>query len=822
MSVSILKKILPDEYQEIEYIESTGSQWINTNVNAQNGYKIKCSASFANGANKNISGIQTGSGNNYYRAFGAWASAQTGTKFSLGIGVGGAVNTDKIYNINQKYELEANLSATNPYLKIDGENATFTESPGGVLSNRLPNGNIYLFALNNNGSVATGFIGKLYGNIEIYVEDIVVRNFIPCYRKSDNIIGLYDLINNVFYTNQGTGTFSKGSNIYQMQKVKPNIVVYNTPRIPSTYQEVEYIESTGTQYIDTGVIPDSNTDIEFTYSYTTTTLSSTETRVFGSRGSGNSQALFIGLHSSYNYCWYINYGDTSNTLQGIIWGTIDTNKHTVRNTDGIFYFDDVNVINFSVSAFTSPYSALIFGSNADGTIRTTKARVYSCKMFKQGNLVRDFVPCYRKLDGVGGLYDVVNGVFYTNQGSGSFVKGASIDLPSEYQKLQYIQTTGTQYIDTGTYPHQIGKWELDIQYTDESPANQTNGCFPTSNQRFDIGTTSASKWTLNMGALNTYTDSNNERHLFVLDKINNKVSIDATEYSVTAATFTSQTTYSVLIGARNYYGSSSKYNCNEKIYSSKIYDTNGVLIRNFVPCYNKSSGTIGLYDLVNSAFYQNAGTGTFLKSGDVLPMKKVKIRIFKNIVPTEYQRVEYLGISSDNPYIDTGITGDQKTKAEVTFSSSGDTQVCLFGYQANAVGITFNLSISTNNTRFGSWTKVGWGSDMFDGQKHIVEISQQGLYQDGVLVDTPTAQIFTTGNLTLFKADGAVTYGNKTIYGCRIWNNGVLQRDLVPCYRKNDNVNGMYDFVSKQFFANVGTGAFTKGNNVNNCDIIKI
>lgn len=390
-------RILPEEYQRINYIESTGTQWINTNLSAQNGYKIKCSASFANGANKNISGIQTGGGAK--RAFGPWCASQTGNKFSLGIGVGGAVNTDKIYNINQKYELEANLSATNPYLTVDGVNATFTASPGGALSSAIPSGDIYLFALNNGGSVATGFVGKLYDKIQIFISDVLVREFIPCYRKSDNVVGLYDTVNNIFYTNQGTGNF----------------------------------------------------------------------------------------------------------IAGII----------------------------------------------------------------------------------------------------------------EYRGL-----------------------------------------------------------------------------------------------------------------------------------------------------------------------------------------------------PKEYQQVEYLGVASDNPYIDTGVTGDQNTKAEVTFSSVETLASCLFGYQANAVGITFNLSEQSNNTRFGAWAKVGWGFDMFDGKKHIVEISQQGLYQDGTLVDTPTAQTFTTGNLTLFKADGAVTYGDKTIYGCRIWNNGVLQRDLVPCYRKSDNVKGMYDMVSKNFYSNEGTGAFTKGSNI--------
>lgn len=41
----------------------------------------------------------------------------------------------------------------------------------------------------------------------------LVRDFIPCYRKSDGVIGLYDLVNDVFYTNLGTGQFTKGKNI---------------------------------------------------------------------------------------------------------------------------------------------------------------------------------------------------------------------------------------------------------------------------------------------------------------------------------------------------------------------------------------------------------------------------------------------------------------------------------------------------------------------------------------------------------------------------------------------------------------------------------
>ena len=54
--------------------------------------------------------------------------------------------------------------------------------------------------------------GVLY-NAYIVLNNEVVRNFIPCYRKSDGVRGLYDKVNNVFYTNSGTGTFAIGADV---------------------------------------------------------------------------------------------------------------------------------------------------------------------------------------------------------------------------------------------------------------------------------------------------------------------------------------------------------------------------------------------------------------------------------------------------------------------------------------------------------------------------------------------------------------------------------------------------------------------------------
>ena len=74
-----------------------------------------------------------------------------------------------------------------------------------------------------------------------------IRVFQPVL-DSNNIPCLLDKINNKFYYNKGTGSFTYGG--------------IQTPK--DGYTEVEYIESNGTQYIDTGVVPNSNTDIDMT------------------------------------------------------------------------------------------------------------------------------------------------------------------------------------------------------------------------------------------------------------------------------------------------------------------------------------------------------------------------------------------------------------------------------------------------------------------------------------------------------------------------------------------------------------------------------
>ncbi len=80
---------------------------------------------------------------------------------------------------------------------------------------RTYGGIILLFAMGNGSNVYSGSIkASILYSAKITVDGVLERDFVPCYRKSDDEIGMYDLVNDIFYTNQGTGTFTKGPEVW--------------------------------------------------------------------------------------------------------------------------------------------------------------------------------------------------------------------------------------------------------------------------------------------------------------------------------------------------------------------------------------------------------------------------------------------------------------------------------------------------------------------------------------------------------------------------------------------------------------------------------
>ena len=91
------------------------------------------------------------------------------------------------------------------YIKIDGSQI-YSNTRTGTVSVST---NLVLFNMDNTSWNAKI---KLY-SCKIYNDGVPVCDLVPCYRKSDNEIGMYDLYSNTFKTNQLTGTFEKGPDV---------------------------------------------------------------------------------------------------------------------------------------------------------------------------------------------------------------------------------------------------------------------------------------------------------------------------------------------------------------------------------------------------------------------------------------------------------------------------------------------------------------------------------------------------------------------------------------------------------------------------------
>ena len=126
--------------------------------------------------------------------------------------------------------------------------------------------------------------------------------------------------------------------------------------------------------------------------------------------------------TAYNNKYY--WGRNGSEAYG---GSFSTGIHTlVYNGDNNAVILDGTTLD-SGSAIASTTNLLIGARGGSGGTNL-KASVYYVKITDKssGVIVRNLVPCYRKIDSTLGMYDVVNNVFYTRTGSGSFTKGLDI------------------------------------------------------------------------------------------------------------------------------------------------------------------------------------------------------------------------------------------------------------------------------------------------------------------------------------------------------------------------------------------------------------
>ena len=201
----------------------------------------------------------------------------------------------------------------------------------------------------------------------------------------------------------------------------------NKTLLPKEYQQVDYIESTGTQYIDLGIKATDKSKFEIQCQFIIP--DSTACYISGVAanyvrlalavyyvGGDEKQQYFSFMYGHRNYAWMRN-GDRVKAdenkhtfaLQGDGQYWTDGERHETSNTDTLY--DESKGLR----------DMLIFAgeTTSSGALYHCHMKLWSYKFYdnyETNNLVRDLVPCYRKSDKKPGLYDLVNGVFYMNQG----------------------------------------------------------------------------------------------------------------------------------------------------------------------------------------------------------------------------------------------------------------------------------------------------------------------------------------------------------------------------------------------------------------------
>ena len=194
-------------------------------------------------------------------------------------------------------------------------------------------------------------------------------------------------------------------------------------------EELEYLESSGSQYIDTGVYPAQLTKVSIDMEFTSLTKQS----VLGSNN-GASQ------NTGWNNLFGINETTNKTNVFWSQWGigydgifTKDTNRHTHTferngNTSWTYTVDTISFTNTTGIA-TQPTNnqrvMYLFACNNNGVLyRQAHVKIYSCQIL--GDVVKDFIPVHTQFETNGKhncMFDKVSKKLFCNAGSGDFTAG---------------------------------------------------------------------------------------------------------------------------------------------------------------------------------------------------------------------------------------------------------------------------------------------------------------------------------------------------------------------------------------------------------------
>ena len=778
---------LPEGYEQVRYIESTGAQYIDTEIapDATTIVTVDWQSFKAAGEYFQVLvGTKDGNNNQMTALIGSSNNLQGGV-----LCAGSGMDSDFIWDRRVRHTVT--LDAVANAILVDGEKVKQTTPT----ATSLPS--IYLFARHSPTAGAEYFAsGFLYG-CKITKGGELVRDYVPCRRTADGKFGLYDLKGGGFCGNEGTGAF--GGPIPERD-------------FDRFFRRVKGVASSAGAYVDTMIRPEGRVpQVDLTYRFTDLDASQSA-YVFGCYNITAKTGTAIGYQPDpflHRYRVYDKFCDgiaptttvQTVTLNGpngtVVNGEVVSTEMRNLRDDGVGYY----------YVFARHYSDDKLDDRVDNF---ANAIVFALKICMDGEPVRDFVPCVRLEDGAAGFYDRVDGRFFGNSGTGglsSLEEGASVVV------LPYLESDGAQYIDTGVEPD-----ATTIVTVDWLSLKAEGGVFQVIAGTKDANST-PNQMTAGIGSSNNLQGgvlcasgamspdeviwARNARHTVALDAVANAILVDGKKVKQTTPAVTSLP--SVYLFARHSPAGTAENFAAGQLYHCTIRK-GGVLVRDYVAARRKADGALGLYDRVSGVFTGNMGAGDFSAP----------------YLESEIRRLRYVE-SSGTQYIKTGVAPDATTVVSVDWKSlkaDGENfQVFVGAKDANNNQMTALIGKS-NNLQGGVLCA---GGDMDSGfiwnqnARHTVTLDAvaNAILVDGKKVKqtTPAVTSFTTSIYLFARHSPAGTAENFAVgrlFRCTISKGGDPVLDLQPVKRKSDGCAGLWNRVSGKFYKPEG-GELTAG-----------
>ena len=603
------------------------------------------------------------------------------------------------------------------------------------------------------------------------------------------------------------------------------------------YRELDYLKSSGTQYIDTLWHPQSNNlRVKFKVK---------------SNGTPNLTAICGAEDSAVVPRWvFVMYGQNADTTKTFPLIGDWKNGGTGFTPEGFTFTDGTTLeIDWTANATSTTVTDSVSGTTYTHTFGTTinyQNNTTNMKLFQNGDtqrssidmyyyqiydnnvLVRDFIPVL-DFNNTPCMYDKVSNTYYYNQGSGDF----GYSIKGYYAELEYIESTGTQYIDTGVCLSNNHSVEISFQMT--TTRQKRTGIF---GGLCNANTVSSESDYGRYGMLTHYNNAyyeagygktnvvqnvgtqNLNKCLFYQNK--NKIYMDGTLVKTfSAATF--RMGLSAYLGSFRY----TTYSPSKaKYYYAKFWDGD-TLVRDLIPVLDWNMKPC-MYDKVTGTKFYNEGTGEF-KYGVLSTPSSIQLRRKFNTLLASYKKnytiLKYLE-SSGTQYIDTGVKADLNTKAEIAFcfpnasTTAGSGRV--FGSRESSVlngfgigsysGTIENGTVLTVYYSNGNTASSPGATTITVGQQYVTYISKDLISQNGFKETSTSTDAFETPRtLKLFGFENntdAIVCGKVQISSCRIIQDNVLIRDMIPVLDKNKNPC-FWDRVNDKLYYNQGTGDFS-------------